>query len=294
VKILFDLLEEQKKPDGRVWVTTGSTFDNAGNLSAAYLTAIKGVYDGTDQAKQELYGQMLAEAEGALWTDAVINDNRVKTLPPYTPLRIIGVDPSVAENPGDECGIVVVGSTSENDLFKRHAWVMEDASLKGAPHIWAAEVVRMANKWGCPVVAETNQGGALVANAIHQIDPSVTVLEVHSKVGKKLRAEPVTLAYQQGRVHHTPGLRGVEKGLEDQMVGWLPEGSKSPDRVDALVHALTALLISPPSGYSGGVVRAKPMSGRRIKTLTSPTAAILSGRGRGIKGANTGSTFRIR
>jgi phage terminase large subunit-like protein len=295
VKILFDLLDEHKA-GGRVWVTTGSTFDNAGNLSGAYLTAIKGVYEGTDQAKQELYGEMLAEAAGALWTDEMINEFRVKSLPPYTPLRVIGVDPSVAENPGDECGIVVVGSTNEQDLYKRHAWVMEDASLKGAPHVWAAEVVRMANKWGCPVVAEVNQGGALVANAIHQLDPSVVVLEVHSKVGKKLRAEPITLAYQQGRVHHVPSLRGIQKGLEDQMVGWLPEGSTSPDRVDALVHALTALLISPPSGYSGGLIRASnPLggAGRRVKTRTSPTAMILSGRSRIQKG-NTGAGFRFR
>ena len=278
VQILFDLLEEQKKND-RIWVSRGSTFENAGNLSQAYLDAITGVYDGTSLARQELYGEMLDAVEGAMWDDEILKDTRVTEFPRLTPLRVIGVDPSVAENPGDYCGIVVCASTAESDLYKRRAWVLEDASLKGSPTVWAREVVRMANRWGCPVVAEVNQGGALVRNAIHQIDPSVVVLEVHSKVGKKLRAEPITLAYQQKRVHHV----GRHVDLETQMVTWDPEHSKkSPDRVDALVHALTALLISPPKGFSGSKVRATSFAGRRINTKQKPSFRV------------NPSSFRIR
>jgi phage terminase large subunit-like protein len=118
----------------------------------------------------------------------------------------------------------------------------------------------MARKWGCPVVAEVNQGGALVRNAIHTIDPSIKVLEVHSKYGKALRAEPITLAYEQGRVHHI----GYLADLESQMVSWVPGEGKSPDRVDALVHALTALLIKPPAGFTGGKITAKSMGARRL------------------------------
>lgn len=268
VGLLFDLLEEAKKPGNKIWVTRGSTYDNAGNLAPAYLNAITGVYKGTLMEQQELYGNMLESVSGALWDHDVINDYRQMAMPPISPLRVIGVDPSVAENPGDYCGIVVCGSTSQIDLYKREAWVFEDASIKGSPTLWAERVVAMARKWGAPVVAEVNQGGALVRNAIHQIDPTITVLEVHSKVGKKLRAEPVTLAYQQGRVHHI-GKNGLAD-LETQMISWDPETStKSPDRVDALVHALTALLIMPPKGFHGGKVRAKAMANYSIRTRTS-------------------------
>jgi len=259
VPLLYKLIEESKNT-GRVVITRGSTLDNSGNLSGAYLDAITGVYAGTRLAQQELYGEMLDAVEGALWTDELIEKNRENALPFNTPLRCIGVDPSVAENPRDECGIVVVASTGERDLYKRQSWVLEDASVLGSPEVWANKVVAMARKWGCPVIAEVNQGGALVRNAINAIDPTIKVLEVHSKYGKQLRAEPVTLAYEQGRVHHV----GYLADLESQMLSWIPGEGKSPDRVDALVHALTALLIKPPAGFVGGKLTAKSMAHRRI------------------------------
>lgn len=264
VPLLYALMAEAEKT-GKVIITRGSTMDNSGNLSAAYLDAIKGVYEGTRLAQQELYGEMLDQVEGALWTEELIERNRQGALPGGTPLRCIGVDPSVAENPRDECGIVVVASTGERDLYKRQSWVLEDASILGSPDVWANRVVEMARKWGCPVIAEVNQGGALVRNAINTIDPSVKVLEVHSKVGKQLRAEPITLAYEQGRVHHI----GYLADLESQMMSWIPGEGKSPDRVDALVHALTALLIKPPAGFVGGHITAKSHSNRRIPSLRS-------------------------
>jgi phage terminase large subunit-like protein len=204
---------------------------------------------------------MLSDVEGALWVPELIDRGRESQLPMGTPLRVIGVDPSVAENPRDECGIVVCASTGERDLYKRNAWVLEDASIHGSPDVWANKVVQMARKWGAPVVAEVNQGGALVRNAINTIDPTVKVLEVHSKYGKALRAEPITLAYEQNRVHHV----NYMAELESQMISWIPgETSKSPDRVDALVHALTALLIKPPAGFLGGKLTAKSMGSRKL------------------------------
>jgi phage terminase large subunit-like protein len=234
--------------------------DNSGNLSSAYLDAITGVYEGTRLAQQELYGEMLDDVEGALWSEELIEQHREHSMPPKAPLRIIGVDPSVAENPRDECGIVVCASTADRDLYKRQAWILEDASVLGSPDVWANKVVAMARKWGCPVVAEVNQGGALVRNAINAIDPNIKVLEVHSKYGKALRAEPTTLAYEQGRVHHI----GYLQDLESQMLSWVPGEGKSPDRVDALVHALTALLIKPPAGFVGGRITAKSVASRRL------------------------------
>jgi phage terminase large subunit-like protein len=181
------------------------------------------------------------------------------------------VDPSVAENPRDECGIVVCAATAEHDLYKRNAWVLEDASIHGSPDTWARKVVEMARKWGCPVVAEVNQGGALVRNAILSIDPTIKVMEVHSKYGKQLRAEPIVLAYEQARVHHV----GYLQDLESQMYSWIPESSsKSPDRVDALVHALTALLIKPPPGFSGGKIRAKSFGDRKMNVAGPNTGRV--------------------
>lgn len=260
VPILYSLIAEAEKT-GRVIISKGSTLDNAGNLSEAYLQAITGVYQGTRLAAQELYGEMLDDVEGALWTIDLIEKTRQGLLPPTAPLRVIGVDPSVAENPRDECGIVVCASTLESELYKRQAWVLEDATVHGSPEVWANKVVEMARRWSCPVVAEVNQGGALVRNAINAIDPSVKVLEVHSKHGKSLRAEPVVLAYEQERVHHI----GYLVDLESQMTAWIPgETKNSPDRVDALVHALTALLIKPPPGFTGGRLTAKSHSARRL------------------------------
>lgn len=262
VPLLYELLREAETHPGKVIITKGSTMDNTGNLSQAYMDGILGVYEGTRLAAQELYGEMLSDVEGALWTVELIDRTRQMTAM-NAPLRVIGVDPSVAENPRDECGIVVVSSTADRDLYKRQSWVLEDASILGSPDVWANRVVAMARKWGCPVVAEVNQGGALVRNAINTIDPSVKVLEVHSKYGKALRAEPITLAYEQDRVHHV----GYLADLESQMTAWIPGEGKSPDRVDALVHALTALLIKPPAGFVGGRITAKSPAGRKIPNI---------------------------
>ena len=269
-QMLYDLMEE-KEQTGKIWLSHSTTFDNAGNLADVYLEQVTGLFEGTSLAAQELEGMLLGEAEGALWSLKNIDDTRVKGVASIgSLLRVVAVDPSVADSPKDECGIVVVGSSMTRELHKREMYVLEDASLLASPGDWAREVVRMAQKWRCPVVAETNQGGALVRSAIHAIDPTIKVYEVHSKYGKALRAEPVTLAYEQERVHHV----GVHAMLESQMTTWIPgDTKKSPDRVDALVHGITALSIRPPKGFSGGGVTAKSMS-----------QAMLGNRNRGRRG----------
>jgi phage terminase large subunit-like protein len=281
VPVLYSLLNEAERT-GRVIISRGSTLDNAGNLSEAYLEAITGVYAGTRLASQELFGEMLSDVEGALWVIELIDRGRQTQLPMGVPLRVVGVDPSVAENPRDECGIVVCASTGERDLYKRQAWVLEDATIHGSPDRWANAVVQMARKWSCPVVAEVNQGGALVRNAINTIDPTIKVFEVHSKHGKALRAEPITLAYEQERVHHVNYLAD----LESQMCAWIPGEGKSPDRVDALVHALTALLIKPPAGFLGGTITAKSLASRRLPSFRGGS----NGRG----GGGSGRVFSPR
>lgn len=258
---MHEILAENAKNPEQIVITRGSTYDNASNLAAGYLDFVTGMYEGTRVGEQELMGIMLDAMDGALFSESMIEAARV-TMVATPPLRVVAVDPSVAENPTDECGIVVVGATSQRRMHHRHAYVLEDATIHGSPEQWVKQVVRMAKKWNCPVVAEKNQGHALIDLAIKAEDPSVTVYAVHSKVGKQLRAEPVALAYDQKRVHHLNHLAD----LETQMTNWLPgETRKSPDRLDALVHGITALLIKSPQGFHTGPMRARSMGGRQVQ-----------------------------
>lgn len=281
----YDKQEEAKEAgtfdaeEGEIVITRGSTYDNVANLSPAYLADITSKYEGTNIAMQELLGLMLDDKEGALWTPEQIENARYMGDPtafPWQrlPIRCVAVDPSVAENPRDEAGIVVVGATGHSQLLQRHAYVIEDGSLLGAPSVWIAEAVRLARKYSCPIVVEGTQGQALVKDSIKSVAPDVTVHLVQATNSKRVRAEPVTLPYQQNRVHHV----GHHEALELQLTTWDPEISKrSPDRLDALVHGLTALLIKPPKGFGVGGLRSRSYAARRLP-------------GEGERG--TGRTFR--
>lgn len=250
----------------KVVFTRGATTDNAGNLSEAYLNFIFGLYEGTRMAEQELFGVMLDDVEGALWNEDLIGRSRVSAMPLGLPLKIIAVDPSVAENPKDECGIIVAAASGSRHIETRHAYLIEDASVHGNPDVWAKRVVEMWEKWQCPVVAEVNQGAALVKRMIHSINPNVPVIEVRAHQGKAVRAEPVLLKYDQGRVHHV----AYFPELESQLCSWVPgETKKSPDRLDALVYAIIALLVAPPRSLGAGPLRAKSMAGQQIAGVGS-------------------------
>ena len=265
-KFMFDLLkdeaDEEKRatPAKRVIITRGSTMENSGYLSEEYLDGILSIYEGTRLAKQELYGIMLEALDGALWSESTIADHRLDRSPGGRLLRVIAVDPSVAERQGDLCGIVVAEATPNRRPSDRHAYVIEDASLQAPPSEWAAKVVELFHRYRCPVVVEVNQGGALVKQAIHALDPRVPVLEVRATKGKALRAEPVTLKYDQGRVHHV----GVLAELEAELTTWVPGERKSPDRLDALVYAIQSLLVTPPKQLGSGPVRATSFARRQI------------------------------
>lgn len=247
VPAIRDLYDRAAKGRGVELVTGASTFDNP-YLSAAYMETMLGLYEGTRLSSQELFGILLGDVEGALWAMADIDDRRVDRHPLDLPLTVIGVDPSVSERPRDECGIVVAMATGARSALKRHAYVVADRSVHGPPKKWANAVVDAARAFRAPIVAERNQGGALIREAIHTIDPTIRVRTVHARVSKRLRAEPVVLAYDQGRVHHA----GRFMALEDQLTTWVPEESTdSPDRLDALVYALSALVV--PSSYKAGV-----------------------------------------
>jgi len=217
-------------------VTRGSTFDNAENLSKTALLELQAKYGGTRLGQQELYGAILDDNPGALWRRAMIDTHRVTIddLPPMTRV-VVGVDPAVTNNEdSDNTGIVVAGMTANG-----HYYVLDDVTLKASPLEWATAAVNAYEKHKADrIVAETNNGGDLVIHLLQQVKPTVATKKVTATRGKQLRAEPIAALYEQGRVHHL----GYFTELEDEMCEYEPGVSKdSPDRMDALVWALTEL-----------------------------------------------------
>lgn len=258
-----ELIHEAESQRGTILIR-GRTIDNAANLPSNYLETLWYKYHGTHLWKQELEGLMMEQVDGALWTEELIGSARALSLLPPLPYRVVAVDPSVAENPRDTCGIVVVGATGGRELHKRHAYVLEDASVHGSPEVWVKAVVDAARRWQCPIVAEGNQGSELVRMALKSCEggDGIPVYLVNATQNKRTRAEPVSIAYQAKRVHHV----GWLGDLESEMTSWIPETSKkSPDRMDALVWGVTALLIKPPKGFNvGGPIRAKSAAGQSV------------------------------
>jgi phage terminase large subunit-like protein len=227
-KLIKDLVDRKG-----VHVVRGSTFDNAKNLAPSALAELKLRYENTRLGRQELYGEILDTVEGALWTREMIERARVTDIPPLIRI-VVAIDPAVTNNAtSDETGIVAAGITSDN-----HYYVLSDKSLKASPDAWARQAVNLYHDLGADkIIAETNNGGDMVTLLIKQVDHSAPVKKVTATRGKQLRAEPISSLYEQGRVHH----HGYFAELETQMCEWTPISSESPDRLDALVWAITEL-----------------------------------------------------
>jgi phage terminase large subunit-like protein len=227
-KLIKDLVDRKG-----VHVVRGSTFDNAKNLAPSALAELKLRYENTRLGRQELYGEILDTVEGALWTREMIERARVTDIPPLIRI-VVAIDPAVTNNANsDETGIVAAGITSDN-----HYYVLSDKSLKASPDAWARQAVNLYHDLGADkIIAETNNGGDMVTLLIKQVDQSAPVKKVTATRGKQLRAEPISSLYEQGRVHH----HGYFAELETQMCEWTPISSESPDRLDALVWAITEL-----------------------------------------------------
>jgi phage terminase large subunit-like protein len=227
-------------------VTHGATVANRAHLAPSYLAEMEARYGGTRLGRQELEGELLDEAEGALWSLATLEGAAARAAPELDRV-VVALDPPATGKAGsDLCGIVVAGVQMTGPPRDWVAWVLEDASLRGAsPSAWAqAAVAAMDAHGGDRLVAEVNQGGEMVKQVLDQFDPTLPYRAVHATRSKGRRAEPVAALYEQGRVKHLPGLGD----LEDQMcrmtlAGYQGEGS--PDRLDALVWALTELMILP-------------------------------------------------
>jgi phage terminase large subunit-like protein len=237
-------------------VTHAPTDANRAHLAASFLEEVKARYGGTRLGLQELDGALLEDAEGALWTSAMLERGRAEEVPALSRI-VVAVDPPVTGHAGsDECGIVVVGAVTDGPVQDWRAYVLEDASVQGtSPDGWARAAIEAMQRHGADrLVAEVNQGGDLVQAVIRQVDPLVSFKAVRASRGKTARAEPVAALYEQGRVHH---LRGLAR-LEDQMCRMTArgyEGRGSPDRVDALVWALTALMVDPAQAVQRPQVR---------------------------------------
>ena len=246
----------------RTIVTTGSTYENIGNLSPVFIDVVLSRFEGTRLGRQELHAEYLDDVEGALWTLDSIDSNRIVAAdwdadrPHDSHLTwlalgsvvdlskqrrrawrtIIAVDP-----PGEtaECGIVAAQAPERAKWGVDSCAVLGDHSMAGRPEDWGRAVVNAYNFHNAAAVyVEKNQGGDMVRSTIHAIDPSVPVKKINATESKKARAEPVSVLYGKGLVHHI----GSHPKLESQMIEWVPDESRSPDRLDALVHAVRTLI----------------------------------------------------
>ncbi len=225
--------------DAGTVVSRARTQDNAKNLAPSFLSAVVGRYRGTRLGRQELDAELLEDRPDALWSRGGLEATRVAAAPALTRI-VVAVDPPVTSGAkSDACGIVVAGRGADG-----RAYVLEDATIGAAgPIRWARAAVSAFHRFEADrVVAEVNQGGELVATVLRQVDACVPVRSVRATRGKWLRAEPVAALYEQGRVSHA----GAFPALEDEMCDFGRDGlsdGRSPDRLDALVWALTDLML---------------------------------------------------
>lgn len=217
-------------------VTRGTTYENAGNLAPAFLEQIVAKYEGTRLGRQELNAELLDDVPGALWSRQAVDDLRRPDHPDLTRV-VVAVDPAVTSGEdADETGIVVAGLGVDG-----RGYVLADLTCRLSPDGWARRAVTAYHAHRADrLVAEVNNGGDLVERVVRTVDRDVSYKAVHASRGKQTRAEPVAALYEQGKVSHVGSL----PDLEDQMCSYTPDGyDGSPDRVDALVWALTELML---------------------------------------------------
>jgi len=236
---LHELFVASRRSDTLYLHTTWE--DNRENLSDSFLAKIEQTRTDNPARYAHVYGgQWRREVSGLLWTRAEIERARIVSRPDDLARVLVAIDPAVTANESsDETGIVVVGADRH-----RKGYVLEDLSGRYSPNEWATVALDAARRWKGSIVAEVNQGGDMVAAVIRSLGDrahGVRIIDVRASRGKLARAEPVYSLYQEGRVYHC----GTFPLLESQMAGFNPESSlTSPDRVDALVWGMSALLLS--------------------------------------------------
>ena len=223
-------------------VTGGSTFENRANLPEKFFRDITSQYEGTRTGRQELYAVIMDQAENALWTRAMIDDHRINHAPTDLERIVVAIDPAATSSEhSNETGIVCAGVLKVVNAGRMidHFYVLDDASGRMTPLSWAKRAIDLGEaRESDRIVGEKNNGGEMVETTLRTVDRDVPYKAVHASRGKQARAEPIAALYEQGRVHHV----GEFDDLEDQLCNWEPtSGAASPDRLDALVWAITEL-----------------------------------------------------
>jgi phage terminase large subunit-like protein len=231
-------LLEQIKADPWSVTTHGRTKDNI-NLDEKVIEILTATYGATRIGAQELDGELLRDAEGALWPRELIEKARALERPEGFDRIVVGVDPPAGGGEGsDACGIVVCGSKGET------LYVLEDATVRGlSPEGWANRVAAAAARWNTgQVVAEANNGGMMVQSVLNAADLGLFVRLVHASKGKCARAEPIALKFETGKAFFAGEFPELEAELSGMIAGGGYEGpGRSPDRADAMVWAMTVL-----------------------------------------------------
>lgn len=229
IKLLKELIKEKN-----THTTKGSTYENRGNLASVFFEKIITKYEGTRLGRQEIDAEILDDNPNALWSRANIEDNKVTKHPALRRI-VVAIDPATTDNEtSDETGIIVAGLGVDGK-----GYVLDDLSLKDSPHGWGKQAVTGYYKHQADrIIGEVNNGGDMIEYVIKSVDSTVPFKKVHASRGKITRAEPVAALYEQNKIHHV----GNFPQLEDQLCEWEP-GQGSPDRMDALVWAITELML---------------------------------------------------
>ncbi len=223
--------------DSHTHITNGTTYDNKANLAKTFFDFVIKKYEGTTIGRQELNAEMLEDAEGALWTNRKIDQNRVTKLPKLKRI-VIPIDPAAtSKKDSDETGIVPVGID-----FDGIGYVLDDLSGIYTPNQWANKAIDSYNLLEADlIIGEANNGGDMIEAIIRNIDKSISYRKVWASRSKQTRAEPIASLYEQNRVKHFGNLAL----LETEMTTWdAMEGTKSPNRIDSLVWGLTELMLN--------------------------------------------------
>lgn len=226
-------------------ITRGRTLDNAGNLAPKFLATIKAKYEGTRLGRQEMDAEILDDNPGALWQRNLFDAQRI-THPPMMRRIVVAIDPAVtSSDTSDETGIVVAGLGEDG-----RGYVLDDLTCRETPAAWAKLAIDAYHYYKADrIVAEGNNGGDLIETVMRGIEATVSFSRVHARVGKFSRAEPVAALYEQGRISHVGSL----PKLEDECCEYDPTTAKqSPNRMDALVWALTDLMLADSAALTFG------------------------------------------
>lgn len=275
IPILKDLIKDKNTA-----ITRGTTYDNAENIAPSFLKTIVSKYEGTRLGRQELNAEILDDMPGALWQRSNIDETRVAVAPEMTRI-VVAIDPAVSNNEGsDETGIVCAGKGLDGRWY-----ILADRSGRFTPEAWAREAVALYRLFDAHrIIGEVNNGGDMIENILRNIDRNVSYKAVRASKGKAIRAEPVAALYEQRRVSHV----GAHPVLEDQMCIFTSDYDRtkmkySPDRLDALVWAMTELAIEQSPGtnileylaqeeakaVAGASVAAKVTQGTKPKPIAS-------------------------